>query len=100
MDSVGGVEETIRLVGNPVLPGYTASKILWLKRHEPDNFSRLATVLLPHDYINYMLTGVAAMEYGDASGTILMDVKSRTWCESMIDAIDPSLSDKLPRLHS
>jgi xylulokinase len=57
-------------------------------------------VLLPHDYINYMLTDVAVMEYGDASGTILMDVKSRTWCDPVIEAIDPVLKGKLPRLHS
>ena len=100
MDSVSGVEETIRLVGNPMLPGYTAPKILWLKRHEPENYSQLATVLLPHDYINYMLTDVASMEYGDASGTILMDVKTRTWCKPVIDAIDPELMDKMPRLQS
>ncbi len=100
MDSVAGVDETIRLVGNPMLPGYTAPKILWLKRHEPENYARLATVLLPHDYINYMLTDVATMEYGDASGTILMDVRSRTWCEPLIEAIDHNLSGKLPMLHS
>ena len=100
MDHVGGVEETIKLVGNPVLPGYTASKILWLKRHEPENFARLATVLLPHDYINYRLTDVAVMEYGDASGTILMDVKTREWCDPIIEAIDPGLKDKLPKLQS
>ena len=100
MDRVGGMEETIKLVGNPVLPGYTASKILWLKRHEPENFARLATVLLPHDYINYMLTDVAAMEYGDASGTILMDVKTREWCDPVIEAIDPGLKETLPLLQS
>ncbi len=100
MDAVGGVEETIKLVGNPMLPGYTAPKILWLKRHEPENYARLSTVLLPHDYINYMLTSVPIMEYGDASGTILMDVKTREWCTPLIEAIDPSLVDRLPRLHS
>ena len=100
MDAVGGVDETIRYVGNPMLPGYTAPKILWLKRHEPENYARLSTVLLPHDYINYMLTDVASMEYGDASGTILIDVKTREWCKPLIDAIDPSLVEKLPRLQS
>ncbi|TRO51360.1 xylulokinase [Candidatus Bathyarchaeota archaeon] len=100
MDAVGGVEETIRHVGNPMIPGYTAPKILWLKRHEPEKYARLSTVLLPHDYINYMLTDVASMEYGDASGTILMDVKTRQWCKPLIETIDPSLVDKLPVLHS
>ena len=100
MDAVGGPEETIRLVGNPMLPGYTAPKILWLKRHEPENYARLSTVLLPHDYINYMLTGAAVMEYGDASGTILMDVKTREWCKPLIEAIDTGLMEKLPGLQS
>ncbi len=100
MEAVGGVEEVIKLVGNPMLPGYTAPKILWLKRHEFENFKRLASVLLPHDYINYMLTDVAMMEYGDASGTILMDVKTRRWCDPLIEAIDPGLREKLPPLHS
>jgi xylulokinase len=100
MDAVGGVEETIKLVGNPMLPGYTAPKILWLKHHEPENYARLSTVLLPHDYINYMLTDVPIMEYGDASGTILMDVKTREWCTPLIETIDPGLVDRLPRLHS
>jgi xylulokinase len=100
MEQVGGFDETIKLVGNPVLPGYTAPKIMWLKRHEPENFTRLKTVLLPHDYINYMLTDVALMEYGDASGTILMDVKTRSWCDPIIEVIDPDLGTKLPELHA
>ncbi|MGH7970648.1 MAG: FGGY family carbohydrate kinase, partial [Limisphaerales bacterium] len=66
---LGGPRKTIRLLGNAVLPGFTASKILWLKKHEPKNFQRLATVLLPHDYLNFWLTGQKTMEYGDASGT-------------------------------
>src|SRR6185369_6690882 len=62
MDLLGGFKETIRLLGNAVLPGFTASKILWLKKHEPKNYQRLATVLLPHDYLNYWLTGERVME--------------------------------------
>ena len=100
MDRLGGLENTVKLVGNPMLPGYTAPKILWLKRHEPENYAKLAYVLLPHNYINFMLTGIAAMEYGDASGTILMDVKTRKWCKPVIDAIDPELDGKLPILYS
>jgi len=96
--ALGGVKKVIRLVGNPILPGYTASKILWLKKHEPENFKRLATVLLPHDYLNYWLTGRKVMEYGDASGTALMDVRRRCWCEEVLDAIDPGLKEKMPPL--
>lgn len=72
--ALGGPRATLRALGNAVLPGFTAGKILWLKRHEPENFARLATVLLPHDYLNWWLTGSTSMEYGDASGTALIDV--------------------------
>ncbi|MCX8108284.1 MAG: FGGY family carbohydrate kinase, partial [Verrucomicrobiae bacterium] len=98
MEAIGGFDATIAALGNPVLPGYTASKILWLKKHEPDNYARLATVLLPHDFINWWLTGRAVMEYGDASGTALLDVRTKQWCQTAINAIDPHLADKLPPL--
>ena len=100
MASVGGVKKTVKLAGNAVLPGFTASKILWLKKHEPANYRKLATVLLPHDYLNYWLTGRAVMEYGDASGTALMDVRKRKWCSALVNAIDPELAGKLPPLQS
>jgi xylulokinase len=100
IDTLGGQDEVIRLVGNGIPPGFTASKILWLKRTEPENYSRLATVLLPHNYLNFYLTGKLSMEYGDASGTALMDVRKREWSEELIEAIDPRLLDKLPPLRS
>jgi xylulokinase len=98
LESVGGLKRCIELIGNSVPPGFTASKILWLKQNEPANYARLHTVLLPHDYINFRLTGEKKMEWGDASGTSLMDVKTRTWHPELIKAIDPDLSDKLPPL--
>jgi xylulokinase len=98
MDKLGGVPATIRRLGNAVLPGFTAPKILWLKRHEPKNFSRLRSVLLPHDYLNFWLTGNKAMECGDASGTALLDVRRRQWSEAACDAIDAGLSRALPKL--
>ena len=98
MQRLGGSKKTIRLLGNAVLPGFTASKILWLKNHEPKNFQRLTTVLLPHDYLNFWLTGQKGMEYGDASGTALMDVRKRKWSAEVLQAIDPALPDKLPPL--
>src|SRR6516165_3444411 len=97
-EKVGGFKKTIRLLGNAVLPGFTASKILWLKKHEPENYKRLATVLLPHDYLNFWLTGEKVMEYGDASGTALLDVRKRKWAGPVLDAIDPELAGKLPPL--
>src|SRR6185503_12560331 len=76
------------------------AKILWLKKHEPKNYARLATVLLPHDYLNFWLTGEKVMEYGDASGTALLDVRKRKWSGAALDAIDPELAGKLPFLIS
>ena len=98
--ALGGTAATIAATGNAVLPGFTASKILWLKRHEPKNFARLATVLLPHDYLNWWLTGRAVMEYGDASGTALLDVRTRRWSTAVLRAIDPELEGKLPPLQA
>src|SRR5262249_17852027 len=63
-ERLGGLKKTIRALGNAVLPGFTASKILWLKKHEPKNYARLDTVLLPHDYLNFWLTGQKVMEFG------------------------------------
>ncbi len=98
MAKLGGLKATIRALGNAVLPGFTASKILWLKKNEPKNFARLATILLPHDYLNYWLTGQATMEYGDASGTALLDVRKRKWSEPVLKTIDAGLAGQLPRL--
>ena len=97
----GGSKAMIDKVGMDMLPGFTAPKILWLKRHEPENFAKLATVLyLPHDYLNFHLTGELRMEYGDASGTALMDVRRRTWAQDVLSYIDPALAEKLPPLGS
>ncbi len=95
---LGGAKGAIRAAGLPFLPGYTAPKILWLKRHEPANYKKLRQVLLPHDYLNYHLTGNFFMEHGDASGTALMDVRKRTWSTKVINAIDKNLADWLPPL--
>lgn len=96
----GGTAALIQLIGNDFLPGFTAPKILWLKQNEPENFKKLAHVLLPHDYLNFHLTGAYTMEYGDASGSALLDVRTRTWCKPIVDFIDPSLESKLPPLQS
>ncbi|HEY3761104.1 MAG TPA: xylulokinase [Verrucomicrobiae bacterium] len=96
----GGSAFFIDRVGMDMLPGFTAPKIYWLKRHEPDNFKKLATVLLPHDYLNYYLTGTPRMEYGDASGTALLNVHLRTWEQGILEFIDPALPEKMPALES
>ncbi|MEJ1971087.1 MAG: xylulokinase [Lacunisphaera sp.] len=95
---LGGEKAAIRQAGLAFLPGFTAPKILWLKRHEPANYKRLRHVLLPHDYLNFHLTGNYFMEYGDASGTALMDVRKRTWSKPVINALDKNLADWLPPL--
>ena len=93
---LGGARAVIRKVGLLFLPGFTAPKILWLKRHEPQNYRRLRHVLLPHDYLNFHLTGNFFMECGDASGTALLDVRRRTWSKEAVAAIDRNLADWLP----
>ena len=98
IDSLGGKESYIQKLGINLAVGYTASKILWLKRHEPDNYKKLSSVLLPHNYINYVLTGRAHMEFGDASGTGLMDIKECQWNMEAIDVIGHELKAKLPDL--
>jgi xylulokinase len=95
---LGGAAAVIRKAGLPFLPGYTAPKILWLKRHEPKNFDRLRHVLLPHDYLNFQLTGNYSMEFGDASGTALMDIRRRNWSRAVVSTIDSGLADWLPPL--
>ena len=97
---VGGTQSVIELIGNSVAAGFTASKILWMKQNEPENYERLATVLLPHDYLNYWLTGRKKAECGDASGTAYFDVRNRTWSHALLNAIDEKgkLQDCLPEL--
>jgi xylulokinase len=84
----GGREKLIAEVGNPILPGYTAPKVLWLKRHEPARYQALAHILLPHDYLNYYLTGRYATEAGDASGTGWFDIRARRVAPGLLRAID------------
>lgn len=96
----GGTGGLIEKTGNTVLPGYTIPKLLWLKQNEPKNFERTKSVLLPHDYINFFLTGVKRMEYGDASGTGILDVRSREWDGELADFVDPRVREMLPELGS
>jgi xylulokinase len=97
---LGGREKTIALAGNDILPGFTAPKILWLKQNEPANFAKLAHVALPHDFLNLRLTGTLRMEFGDASGTALLDFRTRRWSSEVCAAIDENLLSKLPPVGS
>jgi xylulokinase len=98
VDRLGGRKGCLRKLGISLAVGYTASKVLWLKRHEPRSYARLATILLPHNYLNFWFTGKAVMEYGDASGTGFMDIRRRVWHKEAVAAVDPALGDRLPRL--
>lgn len=92
----GGAKGLIELAGNAILPGYTAPKLLWLKQNEPANYAAAHCFLLPHDYLNFWLTGEKRMEFGDASGTGLLDVRTRQWCKPLCDFIDKKLLESLP----
>ena len=83
-----GEEHLLELVGNPALEGFTAPKVLWLRENEPENYSRLRTLLLPKDYLLYKLTGRLCTEMSDAAGTLLLDVSQRTWSEEIIRSLD------------
>lgn len=96
----GGQAGLIQRDGNAMLPGYTAPKILWLKQHEPDHFARTRSILLPHDYLNFHLTRIKRMEFGDASGTGLLNIRTRQWDPDLCRFIDDRLGDLLPPLGS
>ena len=83
-----GAERLIELTANPALPGFTASKILWLRQHEPENYAKCRHILLPKDYIRYKLTGVFASDVSDASGMQLLDVKKRIWSEEVLEKLN------------
>jgi xylulokinase len=83
-----GRERLLGLAGNPALTGFQAPKILWLKDEEPENYSRVARVLLPKDYIRLRLTGEYATDASDAAGTLLLDVRERDWSAEILDALE------------
>lgn len=93
-----GRERLSRLTGNIAFAGFTAPKLLWLRENEPDNFSRISKIMLPKDYINYILTGVHACDYSDASGTLLLDVEHRCWSDEMLE-ICSVRKEQMPRLY-
>ena len=83
-----GLDRLIALTGNRALTGFTAPKLLWLRRHEPEAYGRIARVMLPKDYVRLRLTGEWATDVADASGTLLLDVARRTWSAEVLDALD------------
>jgi xylulokinase len=83
-----GRDRLIALTGNRALTGFTAPKLLWLRRHEPDAYARIARVMLPKDYVRLRLTGEWAIDASDASGTLLLDVAERRWSGEVLDVLD------------
>lgn len=92
-----GAERLIEITANPALTGFTASKILWVRNHEPELYARCAHILLPKDYVRYMLTGEFATEVSDASGMQLLDIPNRCWSDEVLEKleIDKSLLAKV-----
>jgi xylulokinase len=83
-----GLTRLIQLTGNRALTGFTAPKLLWLRRHEPTTYAQVAHVLLPKDYVRLRLTGEHAIDVADASGTLLFDVAGRRWSQEMLEALE------------
>ena len=86
-----GLERLIELTGNRALTGFTAPKLLWLARHEPETYGRIRRILLPKDYVRLRLTGEHAIDVADASGTLLFDVGGRRWSDEVCAALDVPL---------
>ena len=93
-----GFERLVELTGNRALTGFTAPKLLWLRRHEPELYGRIRHVLLPKDYVRLRLTGELAIDVADASGTLLFDVRRRVWSEEVCAALEIPL-EWLPPAH-
>jgi xylulokinase len=110
-----GKDKLSALTANIAFAGFTAPKILWMKENEPENFAKIAKIMLPKDYINYILTGIHSCDYSDASGMLLLDVEHKFWSKEMLEicgitesqmpklfesydcigAVDPAIADKL-----
>ena len=93
-----GKEKLSAWTGNIAFAGFTAPKLLWMKKHEPENFAKIAKIMLPKDYLAYRLSGAFSTDFSDASGMLLLDVKNRRWSREMCDVCGIS-EQMLPRLH-
>lgn len=92
-----GKERLSALTANIAFAGFTAPKLLWMRKHEPENFAKIAKIMLPKDYINYVLTGVHCCDYSDASGMLLLDVAHRRWSAEMM-ALCGVKPEQMPKL--
>lgn len=98
LNNVIGKEKLSELTANIAFAGFTAPKILWVKNNEPEIFAKISKIMLPKDYISYMLSGSFTTDYSDASGMLLLDVKNKKWSKEMIDICSIS-EDMLPKLY-
>ena len=80
-----GKEKLSAWTANIAFAGFTAPKLLWMREHEPENFARIRKIMLPKDYINFLLTGIHCTDYSDASGMLLLDVEHKCWSKEMLD---------------
>ena len=93
-----GIDKLAQMTANIAFAGFTAPKILWMKENEPENFAKIAKIMLPKDYINYILTGVHSCDYSDASGMLLLDVEHKCWSKKML-AICGVSESQMPGLY-
>lgn len=98
LNNIIGKDKLSELTANIAFAGFTAPKILWVKENEPENFARIAKIMLPKDYLAYMLTGIFSTDYSDASGMLLLDVKNKRWSDEMCNICGITVQ-MLPKLH-
>ena len=98
MNAHYGKEKLLELCGNIAFAGFTAPKLLWMRKHEPENFAKIAKIMLPKDYVVYKLTGVHSCDMSDAAGMLLMDVKNRCWSQELLRYCGISES-QMPKLY-
>ena len=98
LNEIIGKEKLSKYTANIAFAGFTAPKLLWLKNNEPENFKKIAKIMLPKDYIAYKMTGAHSTDYSDASGTLLLDVKNKCWSEEMLEICSVK-REWLPKLY-
>ena len=97
LNDVIGKDKLSQYTANIAFAGFTVPKILWVKENEPENFAKIAKIMLPKDYIAYKMTGVHSCDYSDASGMLLMDVKNKCWSKEMMEICSVK-EEQLPKL--
>lgn len=98
LNNVIGKDKLSEYTANIAFAGFTAPKLLWLRNNEPENFGKISKIMLPKDYLNYILTGVHCTDYSDASGLLLLDVKNKRWSKPMLD-ICGIKEEQMPKLY-